>query len=258
MPPPSIPATSQPLTVMTFNLLWGNENYDRISQVVQAANPDILAVQEIRPKNIKPLTAALPGYTNSTFLEIDAFHTIGLLSRFPIQTAAPLKPSPLERGLQADVSVDGRQVKIFVAHLTPTYTPMQPIAGYGSRIQEKYDRREREVDYLAQQVQTSNLPTLLLCDCNLTDTSQAYPTLQAVLSDSFRNAGWGLGHTLAGIFPVPAQRVDYVWHSDAFRTVSAAVGLESGSDHRPAIATLDWVAPPEQASFLSTLLRIGG
>jgi endonuclease/exonuclease/phosphatase (EEP) superfamily protein YafD len=82
-------------------------------------------------------------------------------------------------------------------------------------------------------------PALLLCDCNLTDTSQAYARLATFMADSFREAGWGFGHSsFSRRPPFQAQRLDYVWHSDQLAALEAAVGPDGGSDHRPVIARL--------------------
>ena len=60
-----------------------------------------------------------------------------------------------------------------------------------------------------------------------------------MLNDSFRETGWGFGHTLHPAFsPVPLQRVDYVWHSDEFVATQAFVGQRGGSDHLPFVAKL--------------------
>jgi endonuclease/exonuclease/phosphatase (EEP) superfamily protein YafD len=82
-------------------------------------------------------------------------------------------------------------------------------------------------------------PALLLCDCNLTDTSQAYAQLAAFLVDSFREAGWGFGHSSFGRRPpFLGQRLDYIWHSDRLTAIEARVGPDGGSDHRPVVVKL--------------------
>ncbi|MCZ2094787.1 MAG: hypothetical protein LC121_00665 [Anaerolineae bacterium] len=69
--------------------------------------------------------------------------------------------------------------------------------------------------------------------------------LAAVMRDSFREAGYGLGTSWPaaqafGIPPLipPLVRIDYIWHSDEFRTLAAAQGPYLGSDHLPLYATL--------------------
>ncbi|HSM80067.1 MAG TPA: endonuclease/exonuclease/phosphatase family protein [Nodosilinea sp.] len=88
-------------------------------------------------------------------------------------------------------------------------------------------------------VQTRDRTTILLCDCNMTDTSQTYAQLRSQLTDSFQQAGWGWGHTLRlGAIPWPVQRLDYVWHTADLRSLSARVGDSGGSDHYPVVVTL--------------------
>lgn len=82
---------------------------------------------------------------------------------------------------------------------------------------------------------------LVLCDCNLTDTSEAYATLRAGLHDSFAEAGWGLGLTMLLSQPhIPAQRYDYIWHTDELVALSAQVGADGGSDHLLLLAQFTW------------------
>ena len=60
-------------------------------------------------------------------------------------------------------------------------------------------------------------------------------------SDSFDEAGWGLGHTMrAPLVRVPALRLDYVWHTPELRPIEARVGAEAGSDHLPVVTHLAW------------------
>ena len=63
--------------------------------------------------------------------------------------------------------------------------------------------------------------------------------------DSFRKAGRSFGASwplrVNGEFPAfipPLLRVDYIWHSDGFQTVTAQQGPPLGSDHLALMATL--------------------
>jgi vancomycin resistance protein VanJ len=82
----------------------------------------------------------------------------------------------------------------------------------------------------------------VLCDCNLTDTSQTYPQLTRGLSDSFAEAGWGFGQTFQGEdWKFPLQRLDYIWHTDRLTAVDAYVGEDGGSDHLPLLANFHYL-----------------
>ncbi|MEA3341352.1 MAG: endonuclease/exonuclease/phosphatase family protein [Chloroflexota bacterium] len=71
--------------------------------------------------------------------------------------------------------------------------------------------------------------------------------LSTHLVDSFREAGWGLGHTFPATggrvwnIPHPGRlvRIDHIFHSDDWQAEAAWVGEWDGaSDHRPVIARL--------------------
>jgi endonuclease/exonuclease/phosphatase (EEP) superfamily protein YafD len=126
-----------------------------------------------------------------------------------------------------------------VVHLSPNGLGRNPVDQYVRLAQERFAQRAAEVARLEQALRALREPALLLCDCNLTDTSQAYARLATFMSDSFREAGWGFGHSsFSRRPPFQAQRLDYVWHSDRLVALEAFVGPEGGSDHRPVVARL--------------------
>ncbi|MFQ4139435.1 endonuclease/exonuclease/phosphatase family protein [Nodosilinea sp. PGN35] len=234
----SAPA-SQSFRVMSFNLLWSNENYAQTAQSIRAAAPDIVGFQEVRPPNIEALSAALPDYPYSVFHQSDHYHTVGLVSRWPIVTSEQFPDPTFKRGLQSVIDLDGTPLTVIVAHLAPNNMPLRPLGKFVGQTQERYARRAAEVGQLKQAVQNRDRPVVLLCDCNMTDTSETHAQLKSVLTDSFQQVGWGLGHTLRlGNIPWPVQRLDYVWHTADLQAVSARVGDRAGSDHHPVVATL--------------------
>jgi vancomycin resistance protein VanJ len=227
---------------MTFNVLWSNEDYGRIAGAIQAADPDIVAFQELRPQHLPAIQARLNGaFPYQATHPLDQFHTIGLLSRFPIESVTPLTDPPFERALLVRLRAGAHPLAVIVAHLTPTNMFDRGLAQLPTVVSERYTRRAAQARALVVAAQAAGQPTLVLCDCNLTDTSEAYATLRAGLGDSFREAGWGLGLTM--LLPqtsIPAQRYDYIWHSTELVARSAQVGADGGSDHLPVVAPLTW------------------
>jgi vancomycin resistance protein VanJ len=137
------------------------------------------------------------------------------------------------------VNIKGEPVHVFVVHLSPNNLFNYPISEFVSLAKERYARRAAEVVRLQDEISGLKEPVLLMCDCNLTDTSEAYTHLDTFLKDSYREAGWGLGHTLQPPHvPFPIQRIDYVWHSDDFMAIEAYVGQNGASDHLPIVAKL--------------------
>ncbi len=219
---------------MTFNVLFSNQKYQKIIQTIRSSKPDIIGLQEMQPHHLAALKQALPEYPYSAFHPVPKFHNIAIFSRFPIEPATILPESSIERGMSVVVKMPGRAVTVIVAHLTPNYVPPAPRDQYPQLLQDRYDSRVSEIDYLLHLVRRNPQPSIVLCDCNFTDTSQTYPQMAKGLSDGFAQAGWGLGHTFQGEdWQFPLQRLDYIWHTNNLQAIDSAVGQDGGSDHLP-------------------------
>jgi endonuclease/exonuclease/phosphatase (EEP) superfamily protein YafD len=240
------PAQTTPaLKVMSFNMLGSNHDYPKIAQMIGMIQPDLIGLQEVRSEQMAALVAALaPAYRYQALHPADRFHTVGLLSRLPIDTITALPNPPMERGLQVTVRNGTQQLAVLIVHLAPNNMPLWPLEQFVATTIDRYTQRAAEVNYLHAVVQKRALPTLILCDCNMTDTSETYAQLQTVVADSFQERGWGLGHTLSvtGV-PFPVQRVDYIWHTDELHVIDAFIGTDGGSDHLPMIATFSMPTP---------------
>jgi vancomycin resistance protein VanJ len=228
------------ITAMTFNVLTSNKDTDALVNAIRAAQPDILGMQELTGGKRAALRAAfsdeLPYYT------LDgptSFGNVGLMTRFPIETARPITLPTAQPALYAILRVNGQRLHVFVAHLTPNHLFKNPTIDLATATAEAFARRAAEIAFLHEELHGLSEPALLLCDCNLTDTSQAHAELGAFLSDSFREAGWGLRNTnYASDVAFPMQRIDYVWHSAGLIAIAAEVGQAGGSDHLPVVVRL--------------------
>jgi vancomycin resistance protein VanJ len=231
---------NQAITLMSFNVLYTNTDYEAIIGSIQSATPDVLGIQELEPPMAASMVEALArDYPYNTFQLLETGLSAGLLSKFPIESAERFALPPLDRALHAVVRMKGTQVHIFVVHLSPNNFFNQSTTAFVTSVKERYGNRKKETMQLAQMIRDLDGPVLLLCDCNMTDKSEAYARLDTVLDDSFSEAGWGMGHTTQPpplFFPI--QRIDYVWHTDEFEAVSAYIGQDGNSDHLPIVAKL--------------------
>ncbi len=238
--PNQVTDDDQLMTVMSFNLLYSNKAYEAIVKSIQSSNPDLVGFQELSPASAKSIVEQLEAeYPYSTLQALEPGQSAGLLSKFPIESAEWFELPPLDIALHTIVRVEGEVVHIFVVHLSPNNFFDHSIAEFVPLVKERYGRRERETIRLKQLIQNLDGPILLMCDCNMTDTSEAYARLDTVVNDSFSQAGWGVGHTFhPPQIPFPIQRIDYVWHSQDFTATQAYVGQSGGSDHLPIVAKL--------------------
>ncbi|GAB4121304.1 MAG: hypothetical protein Fur005_34030 [Roseiflexaceae bacterium] len=224
---------------MTFNLLGSNLHYEHMVAAIQAAKPDLVALQELTPLSAQALTEQLgASYPYRTLEPFDQATGVGLISRFPIRSAEAFDLPSMDLAVHVVVEVQQQPVHVLVVHLTPTLLGADP-ARYEQAIQQSYARRAAEVERLMTLIDQLDGPLILMCDCNMTDTTPSHSRLSERLVDSFRAAGSGFGHTLRlGGSDIPLRRVDYIWHSDAFQSLSAEVGVDGSSDHLPLIADL--------------------
>jgi len=239
LPKPSNLQKADPaLSVMTFNVLTSNKDTGALVQAVRAGLPDILGMQELTNSKRAALRSAfgdqLPYHT---FDQPESFGNVGLMTRFPIETMRPISLPTGQPALYARLRMNGQQLHVFVAHLTPNHLFKNPAFDLATAATNAFARRATEVAFLNEQLRGLSGPILLLCDCNLTDTSQAHAELGMFLSDSFDEAGWGLRNTNDAI-SLPLQRIDYVWHSAGLTAVAADVGQAGGSDHLPVVVRL--------------------
>src|SRR5262245_33997385 len=246
VPPAARPrpqAQGPTLTAMSFNLLWSNRSYADIVQAIQTVAPDIIGFEEATPKTMAALLPRLASaYPYHTFTGDSPSRSVGVLSRWPLTSISALPNPPLERALRVALRVGDHPLTVVVAHLAPNNMLGYPLSQFTALTAERYAVRDAESRYLQQDIQARAEPALLLCDCNMTDTSETHAILSIALRDSFQEAGWGLGHTLSvGGIPLPAQRVDYIWHTEELIATAARVGPDGGSDHRPIVATLQFV-----------------
>jgi endonuclease/exonuclease/phosphatase (EEP) superfamily protein YafD len=229
--------TGPALRVMTFNVLNETRDYAALAEVVRAAAPDIVGLQEVTPAHAAAFGALLADYPYQYFPHGTDIYDVGLLSKYPLEAAEDFALPPLDLALRAVVNVNGRRVRVYVIHLSSDNYPLLQAPAWAA---ERLARRAAEIAQLRAELATQRgQPVLLLCDCNLTDNSAGYRSLEAALGDSYREAGWGFGFTLQPLYaPLPIQRIDYIWHSADFYTTDAQVAGRGGSDHHALWAEL--------------------
>lgn len=170
---------------------------------------------------------------------------VGLLSRHPIVEVTRFDLPPRNLALHAVVEVEGTLLHVLVVHLSPNRALSTPPPHTAAVARLSYALRAAEVQRVLDELRDVTGPRLVLCDCNMTETSAAYAHMATVLRDSFHEAGWGLGLTSEGPgVPLLVQRVDYVWHSPELTAETARVGPAGGSDHRPVVARLALAPTP--------------
>jgi endonuclease/exonuclease/phosphatase family metal-dependent hydrolase len=232
------------LTVMTYNVGAGLAGPLRLVEVLRQSNADIIGLQELAPEQGAAIHQLLREDYPYQVLHATGVPGKGLISRFPVHETEWLELHPNRPDLQATVHAPGGDCTVIVAH------PPPPRLGR-NRLRHSALTNEQIANIAA--VATRGHPAVLLTDFNRVGWQAAYRQLQqSGLIDAFGAAGRGMGFTLPtrlshlayrghplGEVPLPPLlRVDYVWHTEHFRTLSSWIGGNAGSDHLPVLAEL--------------------
>jgi vancomycin resistance protein VanJ len=230
----------QTITLMSFNVLYSNTAYAAIVDSIQSANPDVVGFQELGPAIGASTAEELESdYPYNTFQLLETGLSTGVLSKYPIESAERFGLPPRDLALHAVVRVEGSNVHLIVVHLSPNNFFNHSTTAFVTLVKARYGHRKKETMQLTQMIRDLDGPVLLLCDCNMTDTSEAYARLDTVLDDSFSEAGWGMGHTLQPPqLSFPVQRIDYIWHTEEFEALYSYIGQDGRSDHLPIVSKL--------------------
>lgn len=148
---------------------------------------------------------------------------------------------------------DGQPFALYTVHLNlPERLIRQPdqrvyTAGFPLNFMLDYDetRRNTQIDVLLDKLSAEELPYIMTGDFNMSSYSPVYNQIAQVMVDSYREVGSGTGHTYPvgglGPFPTwlpPLLRLDYVWHSEQWRTIRLEKGPPLQSDHLPLVSEL--------------------
>lgn len=245
------PNTSH-LVVMTYNILGNKADSSALIAALRASDADIIALQELNA----PLAAAIAqqlghDYPYQVLEPVDKNNGMGVISRYRLeQIHAELPGDWLGKPQILRVDLDGNAITFVNIHCTSINTSW---FAWQQTLERAAYKRETQAQSLADFAVQHDAPLILVGDFNTTDQTAAYRILSSQIHDTWREAGFGLGHTFPGPHaPLGAMvahsywpmtlwlvRIDYIYHSDQWVALSAHTGPEIGkSDHRPVVAEL--------------------
>jgi vancomycin resistance protein VanJ len=245
------PASSATLRVLTYNVWGNNHDLHAIESWVREVNADLVLLQEISPAYARDSLPGLRDVYPYQFAQPDDSRWGGniALSRYPILTMDYLG-STNAHGQRLVVEINGQPISVYNVHLAfPVGRSRVPSGeSFYMRVAFGYDpvERNQQIESLLSSLDAETNPFIVGGDFNTTEHTVIYTELAARMTDSFREAGWGLGASwpvsrargMPAILP-PVIRIDYIWHSDHFRAVEVQQGPPLGSDHLALLTTLE-------------------
>lgn len=240
------------VTVMTYNVLGSNERSNDVVDAIRSAGADVVALQELSPVVAQAIREGLTGDFPYQILEPRQGVTgLGVIARFSLRpTGDALAGAWIGAPQVLAMDVHGTEVVLINAHAVSMSIQG---ANWPERMEAAAREREQQMKTLTDFVRARPEPVLAVGDFNMTDQHRAYRTVTQSLGDAWREVGFGLGHTFPGQAPGPLRRhsvaapaglrwlvrIDYVFHSDRWRALSASTGpWDRTSDHRPVVADL--------------------
>jgi vancomycin resistance protein VanJ len=240
------PVSDQNIKVITFNILTINDQAHEVAKWLRASEANIILLQELDPQDADYFITIF----SDTYFHDSLPGNQLTLSTYPVLSSETIELAGWwVRRLVVDI--EGQLVAVYNIHLA---LPIQdnshifvPVDNGFVQLALKYNPtwRDTQTGILLEVLAEETLPYIVAGDFNTSDQSIIYNRLVHSMNDAFLKAGIGLGATwptsIATRLPEsvpPFVRIDYIWHSDELRSLSAEVGPSLGSDHLPLSAAL--------------------
>jgi endonuclease/exonuclease/phosphatase (EEP) superfamily protein YafD len=226
-------AASQSYRVAMANIEFENEDVEAVQAFIEAADADILILEEFTPtweENLANLKTAYPYF--ETRPRVDAWG-IAFFSRIPYEDIEVDDPGPRTYPtIYAHYDLEGTPVTVIGTH------PAHPVGD--DNVQARDLQLATMVEFASQRTE----PVVMCGDFNSTLWSVNFRTFLA--DADLRNAGQGFGFqpTWPTTFPLILTPFDHCLVSEEIRVHNFETGPNTGSDHYPIM--MDFSIEPSQ------------
>jgi endonuclease/exonuclease/phosphatase (EEP) superfamily protein YafD len=228
------------LSVMTYNVLFSNSDYEAIARVILTYQPDLVALQEVQPPMMAALKEQLAEeYPYSLMGNEHSYGTTAVFSRYPVTDAHVLDLQADRPAVLVRTKVQEREITFIAAHLLAYGLWWVGWEDIPEVVSERTVDQNRQAKVLLEQIRKKEEIVIIGCDCNSYETSSSYRILSHVMNNAARKVGWLLkGSELAQAKQdTDLQHIDYIWYHGAIEPTSVhAIGDRGGSDHLPVLA----------------------
>jgi len=244
-----IDSQQQDIRVMTYNVLYLNENYDHVAQVIRSMKPDLVALQEVEEAMLNALVEELGDlYPYQAVAQQPdwQWNTTVVLSQYPLLETETIDLEEIRPAMLVRVDVAGRPLTFISAHLYFYNWWMFPLSTIPSLINERTKRQNRQTEILLEKIELEQNDLILACDCNSRLPQSSYKMLRQVLDNAQSTIATQFRQPpIAGTsFDRDMFNVDYILYRGTLEPIGAySVDDAGGSDHKAMIA--DFIFPAE-------------
>lgn len=226
-------ASSDNFRLLTMNVSVTNRDFERISDCIKAAAPDVICVQELSPEMNEYLAKSLTKYPYRLVDPRKDPFGIGIYSRFYINSQV-LIPSDNIVGaggkqtinaVKIGITFGDQTVDVISAHPPPPLT------------QEVSNWRNRLLEFIADVAVKSENPLIIAGDFNCTSYSPVFSKIlkRGKLQDS--EIGFGIQPTWPNNMLPLTIPIDHVLYKGPIRIVDRRLGPSINSDHTPVVVS---------------------
>jgi endonuclease/exonuclease/phosphatase (EEP) superfamily protein YafD len=215
------------LKILHINVYSGNDEYERLLELIDNEDPDIFFLQEFSPAWLNATERLRDDYPfNYAEPRVDNFG-IAMFSRVTLDSVTHVDSPPFDYpSIVATLTLNGKLLTIINTH------PTIPLA------RDLYEARNEQLRSIAEIAREARGAVVLMGDFNTSVWSRHYQALEE--STGFRNTrrGFGILPTWPTFMPLAMIAIDHVLVSDDVDVISTRTGKRIGSDHLPLIVEL--------------------
>lgn len=245
------------IRVATYNIHYDNFNSDQMIDAIRTADTDIVCLQEACERTIEIIRSELPD--DYPYISIDG--QFGFAAK---QAPTNVTLDSASRFRVATFEWNRKPIRVVNTHLTPVALPDQPnfvqvMAGLSNSDQA----HQSEISRILELADLKS-PTIILGDFNALSGAKAigklrsaglidsiaskhadpdrhttwdWQTMRKLETKKFRSDNLGVINSGGGLDI--RLRIDYVFHTNHFKTVESKVIRRQGSDHFLIVSELD-------------------
>lgn len=215
------------LKLLHANVYSSNDQYERLFDLIEAEQPDVIFLQEFTPAWQARCKRLRDGYPFNYSVPSQGNFGIAMFSRIALDSVTHVDSPPLQYPtILATMTVGGTPLTLINTH------PTNPLT------RSLYEARNEHLESVASMANQAPGAVILTGDLNSSVWSRPYRNLEETTGLRNTRRGFGIQPTWPTFMPFAMIAIDHALVSDDITVVGTRTGARIGSDHLPLIVEL--------------------